>query len=211
MQEEQYNQSLACIEENREANKKTGTIATECRKHKSSLNQDLLNLQKKLIEKSNEQIIAKQEFREQGISILKKSPIYHKFLEAEQGIKIKKEDWQELTHSINEAYTDFTLRLLDLYPMKTIEMQVCLLIKIGVPPTQIAYITSHTKQAITSIRKGYTRRLSIWMEAPKIGIFSLAQCSQKRTCCVLLLLSTCKMRTYCVLYYHDSYTKSLHL
>ena len=119
----------------------------------SSLNQDLLNLQKKLIEKSNEQIIAKQEFREQGISILKKSPIYHKFLEAEQGIKIKKEDWQELTHSINEAYTDFTLRLLDLYPMKTIEMQVCLLIKIGVPPTQIAYITSHTKQAITSIRK----------------------------------------------------------
>ena len=37
--------------------------------------------------------------------------------------------------------------------MKTVEMQVCLLIKIGVPPTQIAYITSHTKQAITSIRK----------------------------------------------------------
>ena len=153
MQEEQYNQSLACIEENRRQIKKLEQSLQSAEIIKSSLNQDLLNLQKKLIEKSNEQIIAKQEFREQGISILKKSPIYHKFLEAEQGIKIKKEDWQELTHSINEAYTDFTLRLLDLYPMKTIEMQVCLLIKIGVPPTQIAYITSHTKQAITSIRK----------------------------------------------------------
>ena len=153
MQEEQYNQSLACIEENRRQIKKLEQSLQSAESIKSSLNQDLLNLQKKLIEKSNEQIIAKQEFREQGISILKKSPIYHKFLEAEQGIKIKKEDWQELTHSINEAYTDFTLRLLDLYPMKTIEMQVCLLIKIGVPPTQIAYITSHTKQAITSIRK----------------------------------------------------------
>jgi tetratricopeptide (TPR) repeat protein len=153
MQEEQYNQSLACIEENRRQIKKLEQSLQSAESIKSSLNQDLLNLQKKLIEKSNEQIIAKQEFREQGISILKKLPIYHKFLKAEQGIKIKKEDWQELTHSINEAYTDFTLRLLDLYPMKTIEMQVCLLIKIGVPPTQIAYITSHTKQAITSIRK----------------------------------------------------------
>ena len=46
------------------------------------------------------------------------------------------------------------------------------------------------------------------MEAPKIGIFSLAQCSQKRTCCVLLLLSTCKMRTYCVLYYRMILTQS---
>jgi len=34
MQEEQYNQSLACIEENRRQMKKTGTIATECRNHK---------------------------------------------------------------------------------------------------------------------------------------------------------------------------------
>ncbi len=153
MQEGQYNQSLACIEENRRQIKKLEQSLQTAEIIKCSLNQDLLNLQKKLIEKSNEQIIAKQEFREQGISILKKSPIYHKFLKAEQGIKIKKEDWQELTHCINEAYTDFTLRLLDLYPMKAIEMQVCLLIKIGVPPTQIAYITSHTKQAITSIRK----------------------------------------------------------
>lgn len=37
--------------------------------------------------------------------------------------------------------------------MKDIEVKVCLLIKIGLSPQQIATITIRSKQAITSIRK----------------------------------------------------------
>lgn len=52
MQEEQYNQSLACIEENRRQIKKLEQSLQSAESIKSSLNQDLLNLQKKLIEKA---------------------------------------------------------------------------------------------------------------------------------------------------------------
>ena len=156
---EEYNQSLSYIEQNKRQIKELEESLKAAEKTSNLLTQDLLRLQKRNIEKNNEQIIVKQELKEHTITILKKSSIYKKFLQAEQGEKIRKEDWQELIKSIDETYSQFTQRLLELYPMKTIEMQVCLLIKIGLPPTQIAFITAHTKQAITSIRKRLCKKV----------------------------------------------------
>lgn len=156
---EEYNQSLSYIEQNKRQIKELEESLKAAEKTSNLLTQDLLRLQKRNIEKNNEQIIVKQELKEHTITILKKSSIYKKFLQADQGEKIRKEDWQELIKSIDETYTQFTQRLLELYPMKTIEMQVCLLIKIGLSPTQIAFITAHTKQAITSIRKRLCKKV----------------------------------------------------
>ena len=156
---EEYNQSLSYIEQNKRQIKELEESLKAAEKTSNLLTQDLLRLQKRNIEKNNEQIIVKQELKEHTITILKKSSIYKKFLQADQGEKIRKEDWQELIKSIDETYSQFTQRLLELYPMKTIEMQVCLLIKIGLPPTQIAFITAHTKQAITSIRKRLCKKV----------------------------------------------------
>ncbi|MBS6563592.1 MAG: hypothetical protein KH328_09620 [Staphylococcus sp.] len=155
----EYNQSLSYIEQNKRQIKELEESLKAAEKTSNLLTQDLLRLQKRNIEKNNEQIIVKQELKEHTITILKKSSIYKKFLQADQGEKIRKEDWQELIKSIDETYTQFTQRLLELYPMKTIEMQVCLLIKIGLSPTQIAFITAHTKQAITSIRKRLCKKV----------------------------------------------------
>lgn len=156
---EEYNQSLSYIEQNKRQIKELEESLKAAEKTSNLLTQDLLRLQKRNIEKNNEQIIVKQELKEHTITILKKSSIYKKFLQADQGEKIRKEDWQELIKSIDETYSQFTQRLLELYPMKTIEMQVCLLIKIGLSPTQIAFITAHTKQAITSIRKRLCKKV----------------------------------------------------
>ena len=156
---EEYNQSLSYIEQNKRQIKELEESLKAAEKTSNLLTQDLLRLQKRNIEKNNEQIIVKQELKEHTITILKKSSIYKKFLQADQGEKIRKEDWQELIKSIDETYSQFTQRLLELYPMKTIEMQVCLLIKIGLPPTQLAFITAHTKQAITSIRKRLCKKV----------------------------------------------------
>lgn len=156
---EEYNQSLSYIEQNKRQIKELEESLKAAEKTSNLLTQDLLRLQKRNIEKNNEQIIVKQELKEHTITILKESSIYKKFLQADQGEKIRKEDWQELIKSIDETYSQFTQRLLELYPMKTIEMQVCLLIKIGLPPTQIAFITAHTKQAITSIRKRLCKKV----------------------------------------------------
>ena len=54
---------------------------------------------------------------------------------------------------VDAAYNQLTMPLLELYSMKTIEIQVCVLIKIGLSPAQIAFITIRSRQAISSIRK----------------------------------------------------------
>lgn len=156
---EEYNQSLSYIEQNKRQIKELEESLKAAEKTSNLLTQDLLRLQKRNIEKNNEQIIVKQELKEHAITILKKSSIYKKFIQADQGGKIRKEDWEELIKSIDETYPQFTQRLFELYPMKTIEMQVCLLIKIRLSPTQIAFITAHTKQAITSIRKRLCKKV----------------------------------------------------
>lgn len=155
IQEKQYKLSITYIEKNKEQIKKLEYFLQEAEKEKNQLRQDLLKSQKVLIEKTNEQIAANQKVQEQSEINLKHSDIYKKFhlaTETNSG-KIKSNDWQELAYVVDETYNQFTKRLLGLYPMKTIEIQVCLLIKIGLSPTQIAFITIRTKQAITSIRK----------------------------------------------------------
>lgn len=122
---------------------------------KDQLRQDLLKAQNSLIEKTNEQITATQRVQKQSELALKHSDIYKKFHFAVQGSdeKIGNDDWKELMCAVDEAYNQFTTRLLELYPMKTIEIQVCVLIKIGLSPAQIAFITIRSRQAISSIRK----------------------------------------------------------
>ncbi|WP_373846672.1 hypothetical protein [Bacteroides heparinolyticus] len=68
--------------------------------------------------------------------------------------KISSKDWEELTEAINKTYNGFTARLQDLYPaISEHEMRICILLKMAIPPTSIADITAHSKQAITSSRR----------------------------------------------------------
>ncbi len=93
---------------------------------------------------------------------MKQSAIYKKFhnlLPQEETNKINNSDWEELNHTIDETYNQFSQRLLEFYPISDIELKVCLLIKIGIPPRQIAALTIRSKQAVTSIRKRLYKKL----------------------------------------------------
>lgn len=155
IQEEQYNQSLARIEQNKAQIKELELLLHEAEATKNDMRLDLLKAQKGFIEKTNEQIVAKQRVQEQSEINLRSSEVYKKFHRLTQGQneKLKDTDWDELTRIVDETYNHFTQRLYDLHPIKEIEMRVCLLLKIGLSPTQIATITIRSKQAITSIRK----------------------------------------------------------
>lgn len=155
IQKERYAQSNTYLEKNKEQNKEVELSLHKAEIEKDQLRQDLLKAQKSLIEKTNEQITATQRVQKQSELALKHSDIYKKFHFAVQGSdeKIGNDDWKELMCAVDEAYNQFTTRLLELYPMKTIEIQVCVLIKIGLSPAQIAFITIRSRQAISSIRK----------------------------------------------------------
>lgn len=155
IQKERYAQSNTYLEKNKEQIKEVELSLHKAEIEKDQLRQDLLKAQKSLIEKTNEQITATQRVQKQSELALKHSDIYKKFHFAVQGSdeKIGNDDWKELMCAVDEAYSQFTTRLLELYPMKTIEIQVCVLIKIGLSPAQIAFITIRSRQAISSIRK----------------------------------------------------------
>lgn len=155
IQKERYAQSNTYLEKNKEQIKEVELSLHKAEIEKDQLRQDLLKAQKSLIEKTNEQITATQRVQKQSELALKHSDIYKKFHFAVQGSdeKIGNDDWKELMCAVDEAYNQFTTRLLELYPMKTIEIQVCVLIKIGLSPAQIAFITIRSRQAISSIRK----------------------------------------------------------
>lgn len=155
IQKERYAQSNTYLEKNKEQIKEVELSLHKAEIEKDQLRQDLLKAQKSLIEKNNEQITATQRVQKQSELALKHSDIYKKFHFAVQGSdeKIGNDDWKELMCAVDEAYNQFTTRLLELYPMKTIEIQVCVLIKIGLSPAQIAFITIRSRQAISSIRK----------------------------------------------------------
>lgn len=155
IQKDRYAQSNTYLEKNKEQIKVLELSLHKAEIEKDQLRQDLLKAQKSLIEKTNEQITATQRVQKQSELALKHSDIYKKFHFAVQGSdeKIGNDDWKELMCAVDEAYNQFTTRLLELYPMKTIEIQVCVLIKIGLSPAQIAFITIRSRQAISSIRK----------------------------------------------------------
>lgn len=155
IQKDRYAQSNTYLEKNKEQIKVLELSLHKAEIEKDQLRQDLLKAQKSLIEKTNEQITATQRVQKQSELALKHSDIYKKFHFAVQGSdeKIGNDDWKELMCAVDEAYNQFTTRLLELYPMKTIEIQVCVLIKIGLSPVQIAFITIRSRQAISSIRK----------------------------------------------------------
>lgn len=155
IQKDRYAQSNTYLGKNKEQIKEVELSLHKAEIEKDQLRQDLLKAQKSLIEKTNEQITATQRVQKQSELALKHSDIYKKFHFAVQGSdeKIGNDDWKELMCAVDEAYNQFTTRLLELYPMKTIEIQVCVLIKIGLSPAQIAFITIRSRQAISSIRK----------------------------------------------------------
>lgn len=166
IKKEQYKLSLAQIEKNQKDIEALELSLREAEAMHDQLLQDYLNAQKKLIEKNSEQIEAKQNVQNQAEVKLKQSDIYKKFHSVqkeeegeEKKIKISSSDWQELNKAIDEAYNQFSQRLQELYPVTDIELKVCLLLKIGLSPQQIAIITIRSKQAISSIRKRLYKKL----------------------------------------------------
>lgn len=168
IQEEQYKLSLAHIEQNKAEVEKLEQALKEAENAKDQLRQDLLQSQKDFIEKTNEQIEAKQKVQKQSEATLINSKIYKKFYQAAKSEeKIKEEDWRELVCIIDETYNQFTKRLYDLYPIKDIELKVCLLLKIGLKNAQIATIVILSKQAITSIRKRLNKKVFEREDSPE--------------------------------------------
>lgn len=69
-----------------------------------------------------------------------------------EGSRLGKEDWDEIEERFKSVYPRFTNTLLTLRNMSQTELQVCLLLKLHVPPTEIANVLCKDTSSISTIR-----------------------------------------------------------
>ena len=68
-------------------------------------------------------------------------------------VPLSDDEWQQLHQTVNAVYPNFREKLTSLTPMNNFEYQVCLLLKIGVKPSEIASLTTHSRESVTSSRR----------------------------------------------------------
>ena len=158
-QQEQYRQSEAYLKDNR---RKIEALEEALRKAESeavsSKKQDLMALNKKALEATNQAVELSREQRKLMDENLTGSAIYIKFhTHLEQ---VDEADWEILRHEIDELY-NMTNRLLALNPkLSEMELRICYLSKIRLKVMDMATLLCRTAPAISNARKRLYLKLS---------------------------------------------------
>lgn len=154
--EEQYRKSKQYIENNRQNIKELEEKIDSIQQEKDVLHKELLLVQKEKLEQTNQAIETSQKQQVLLEEALRKSDIYvycYRAIE-DSSITLIGSDWQKLEQVVNETYDNFTNRLFILHPsITTIELRICLLLKIGLPASAISQLICRTQSAVSMSRK----------------------------------------------------------
>lgn len=78
---------------------------------------------------------------------------FRKACHTEGGLQIAQEKWLLLEETVNDIYDGFTDKLYHIYQISRHELYICLLIKMHVSPKDMAKLTNHSRESITSTRR----------------------------------------------------------
>ncbi|MCH5306558.1 MAG: hypothetical protein J1E37_00655 [Prevotella sp.] len=91
--------------------------------------------------------------RKQDISAIFGSAVYQRIKQyLGEGRSMANGDWAELTEVVDNVYTGFSTKLYSLYNMSDQDFHVSLLIKVRLQPKDIATLTAHSKESVSSTR-----------------------------------------------------------
>lgn len=155
MKEKQYAKSIEQIAVNSRLIDQLQLKLNQTKKEK----QALIETQVKSLEAMNHQIQSKKEERDIKEEVLRKSDIYSHF-HSQDSISITEQEWEELKIAIDDTYDNFTGQLYTLYPkLSTIEMRICLLIKISITVTNISMLLGRSKSTVSTARSKLYEKL----------------------------------------------------
>ena len=156
--QDQYERSVRRIEENNRKLREMEHLLSQERDNKNAL----LQVQKELLEVSNQRIQLCRTERDLMEAELKRSDIYQKFHQAgEMGVRIEEEDWLALGKVLDQTYDDFTNRLRRLcVNISPVELRICYLIKISIKVTDMAKLLNRSKSSISSTRARLYKKIT---------------------------------------------------
>ena len=169
MQERQFQFSQAQIASNKKKIEELAAQLHEAQRANDLLHENLLQAQKELVEKKNAQIKAIQAFSESSLNKLQQTDTWKKLHHSgnNETIHLSASEWSELKETVNAAYPEFIKRLNELAKLSEMELQVCILTKLNVPLSRIAYAVCRSRQGISSIRERLYKKLSGKKGKPK--------------------------------------------
>ncbi len=168
-EEEKFKQSVAQIEENKKEIAKLEQQLSDARKRNDSEAASRIELDAELLSLENQNIEIRQRRREYLLSQLQESSLYIliKLHAGEEKFHLTDDEWQQLAHSIDNAFNNFTHRLFALVELTDIELKVCYLIKINVTPSAISTMLYKSKTAISMLRQRLYKKITNKAGAPK--------------------------------------------
>lgn len=154
-EQDSYNKKL--IEEN---NKKLSNIEKQLQASNKENRNLIIQLegQKEIIRKTSCLAQIEIERREQAKDLIVYTPIYQHIesqLQNKGRIKnlMSEDDWKDLEDTINELYVGFIPKIRYLQEMSEFEFRICLLIKIGIKVSDMARLTNHSNESVSSVRR----------------------------------------------------------
>lgn len=160
--EEQYRKSKQHIDDNRQVIKELEEKMDSIQQENDVLSKELLLVQKEKLEQANRAIETLQKQQDLLEEALRKSEIYAHCYRAieDSSVTLTSADWENLEQVVNETYDNFTNRLFVLHPsITTIELRICLLLKIRLPASAISQLICRTQSAVSMSRKQLYKKI----------------------------------------------------
>ena len=161
---EKYRNSLAQVEENELQIKKLEKKLQQAEVKKNELLQQISTDEILLLELDNRRVQLSEQLQKLNERAFHASPLYFKLKQlARNGTSeemMTEGDWRQLAGEVDAMYAGFAGYLYEVCPsLSAQDMQLCLLLKAGFGPKEIACITCRSKQAVTSARKKLAQRI----------------------------------------------------
>ncbi|WP_456086512.1 tetratricopeptide repeat protein [Parabacteroides sp.] len=153
LKEEQYKRSQQYIEDNNKQISQLTEMIHSKQKEMSKVERQLYETRKLMLEMENRQI-----FEKQGTFLLLEKDFHSSSLyiriHREDDIQLGPSEWEELHQLIDATYSDFTNRLIKLYPQISIEeIHICYLVKMQLSIKKIAFIMHITSSGVSQCRR----------------------------------------------------------
>ena len=109
-----------------------------------------------LLDKSASQISSNKE----ALTRMKGTKIYSLFLaKIKENQNVNQTEWSELDRTVNEHFVDFKLKLYRICKLSDLEYQICLLLKLELPLSDISAIVHREPSALTMSRKRLFKKM----------------------------------------------------
>lgn len=145
-------QEVADVESNRQKIEELERLISKLGSENSMLRLELEEKKAKL-DYANTMARIENEKRERAEGDIFSSDIYLKIQRlVAEGKNLSEDDWQQLAMLVDGIYTGFTEKLYSLYKLSVNDYRVCLLVKVRVQPKDIALLTSHSKESVSTTR-----------------------------------------------------------